>query len=200
MTKIAIIIYSMYGHVATMAEAIKKGVESTDGAECTIFQVPETLSDEVLAKMGAPAKPDYPVMTADKMEEFDGFLFGLSGRYGMMPAQVKTFMDSTGSLWQSGKLVGKTGGCFFSTGTQGGGQETIGLTTVTFFAHHGMVFVPLGYADPKVFSHDEPHGASPYGSGTFAGSDGSRQPSELEKSVGESHGKHFATITAKLAA
>jgi NAD(P)H dehydrogenase (quinone) len=64
----------------------------------------------------------------------------------------------------------------------------------------GMVFVPLGYVEPKVFSFDEVHGASAYGSGTFAGPDGSRMPSELELAVGESHGKHFAKITAKLAA
>ena len=47
---------------------------------------------------------------------------------------------------------------------------------------------------------DEIHGASPYGSGTFAASDGSRQPSDLEKEIAVSHGKHFAGITAKLAA
>lgn len=107
-------------------------------------------------------------------------------------------MDSTGSLWQTGALVGKAAGCFFSTASQGGGQETIGLTTVTFFAHQGMVFVPLGFIDPKVFSLDEPHGGSAYGCGTFAGVDGSRQPSDLEKAVAETHGKHFATIAAKL--
>jgi NAD(P)H dehydrogenase (quinone) len=108
-------------------------------------------------------------------------------------------MDTTGGLWQAGGLMGKAGGCFFSTATQGGGQETIGLTTVTFFAHHGMVFVPLGYADQKVFTNDEVHGASPYGSGTFAGGDGSRQPSDLEKAVAETQGKSFAAIAAKLA-
>jgi len=197
-TKIAIIVYTLYGHIGTLAESVKKGVEST-GAKCTIFQVPETLTEEILGKMGAPPKPDYPIMTAAKMEEFDSFMFGLSGRFGIMPAQMKSFMDSTGSLWMNGKLVGKSGGCFFSTGSQGGGQETMGVATVTFFSHHGMVFVPLGYVDPKVMSIDEVHGASAYGSGTIAGGDGSRQPSTLEKDVGESHGKHFATIAAKLA-
>lgn len=107
-------------------------------------------------------------------------------------------MDSTGGLWSKGALSGKPAGCFFSTAVQGGGQETIGLTTVTFFAHHGMIFVPLGYADPKVFSNEEVHGSSAYGSGTIAGSDGSRQPSQLEKDVAETHGKHFATIAKKL--
>jgi len=198
MTKIAIIVYTLYGHIGTLAESVKKGVEST-GAECTIFQVPETLTEDVLGKMHAPPKPDYPIMTAAKMEEFDSFMFGLSGRFGIMPAQMKSFMDSTGSLWMGGKLVGKTGGCFFSTGCQGGGQETMGIATVTFLSHHGMVFIPLGYVDPKVMSIDEVHGASAYGSGTIAGGDGSRQPSTLEKDVGESHGKHFATIAAKLA-
>jgi NAD(P)H dehydrogenase (quinone) len=68
-----------------------------------------------------------------------------------------------------------------------------------YIAAMGMVYVPLGYADPSVFNNDEAHGASPWGSGTLAGSDGSRQPSTLELNVAESHGKHFATIAAKLA-
>jgi NAD(P)H dehydrogenase (quinone) len=71
---------------------------------------------------------------------------------------------------------------------------------IPFFAHLGLVFVPLGYVEPKVFTFDEIHGASPYGSGTFAGPDGSRSVTDLEKEICESHGKHFAAITAKLAA
>lgn len=198
MTKIAIIYYSLYGHVAKMSGAIKKGIEAA-GATCDVYQVAETLPDDVLAKMGAPPKDDVPIITPDKMLEYDGFMFGISGRYGNYSAQIKTFMDSTGGLWSKGALTGKPAGLFQSTGTQGGGQETIGLTFVPFCAHHGMVFVPLGYIDSKVFSFDEVHGASPYGSGAFAGPDGSRMPSELELAVCESHGKHFATIAAKLA-
>ena len=109
-------------------------------------------------------------------------------------------MDSTGGLWQKGELVGKAGGVFQSTGTMGGGQETIGLNVVQFLTHQGMVFVPLGYVDPKMFTLEEVHGGTPYGCGTFAGADGSRQPSDLEKAVAQSHGKHFAGIAAKLAA
>ena len=109
-------------------------------------------------------------------------------------------MDSTGSLWMKGALVGKSFGTFVSVGTIGGGQETCSVACFSFASHHGMVFVPLGYVEPKVFNMDEVHGATPYGSGTFAGPDGSRQPSDLEKEIAESHGKHFATITAKLAA
>jgi NAD(P)H dehydrogenase (quinone) len=109
-------------------------------------------------------------------------------------------MDATGGLWMKGGLVGKAVGTFVSVGTQGGGQETTNLSFLPFCVHQGMCFVPLGYSEPKVLSFDAIHGASPYGSGTFAGPDGSRMPSELELEIAVSHGKHFATIAAKLAA
>ena len=92
MTKVAIIHYSMYGHVATMSESVKKGVEAA-GVTCDIYQVAETLPEEVLGKMHAPPKGDYPIMTAEKMLEYDGFLFGISGRYGMISAQMKVRWD-----------------------------------------------------------------------------------------------------------
>jgi NAD(P)H dehydrogenase (quinone) len=156
------------------------------------------LSEEILTKMHAPAKPDYPIITANKMTEYDGFMFGLSGRFGSVPAQMKYFMDSCGGLWQSGALIGKTAATFVSVGTQGGGQEMVNLSALPFIAHQGMVYVSLGYRDSKAFSYDETHGASPWGAGTFAGADGSRQPSDLEKGIAETQGKTFAEITAKL--
>merc|ERR1712137_175044 len=98
---------------------------------------------------------------------------------------MKAFWDSTGGLWSKGELSGKPAGVFFSTGTQGGGQETTGLTFVTQLTHHGMVFVPLGYPDPAMFSNDEVRGGSPYGAGCLAGADGSRQPSAVELSLAQ---------------
>lgn len=88
MAKIAIIHYSLYGHVATLSEEIKKGIIESGGI-CDIYQVPETLPDEVLEKMHAPPKGAYPVITAGQMADYDGFMFGLSGRYGTLPAQMK---------------------------------------------------------------------------------------------------------------
>lgn len=124
--KIAVVYYSMYGHIRKMAEAVKAGVEEA-GHQATLLQVPETLPAEVLGKMHAPPKSDDPVVTLADLEAYDGILFGLPGRYGMYPAQFKAFWDSTGSLWGAGKLIGKPAGVFFSTAQQGGGQETIGV-------------------------------------------------------------------------
>jgi NAD(P)H dehydrogenase (quinone) len=72
-----------------------------------------------------------------------GFLLGFPTRYGRTPAQVSAFFDATGGLWASGALIGKFGAIFTSTASQHGGQETTALTTIPFFAHHGILFVPL---------------------------------------------------------
>jgi len=52
MVKVNIIFYSMYGHNYRMAEAVAAGAREIEGAEVRIYQVPETLPDEVLEKMG----------------------------------------------------------------------------------------------------------------------------------------------------
>jgi NAD(P)H dehydrogenase (quinone) len=96
-----------------------------------------------------------------------------------------------------GALNGKPAGMFVSTGTLGGGQETTALTTLTFLAHLGMIYVPLGYKDQKLMSLDEIHGGSPYGAGTIAGN-GERQPTELELNICETQGYEFANVVKKL--
>ena len=203
MTKIAILEYSLYGHINQLSRSIKKGIESV-GVEVEHLRCAETLPSEVLEQMHAPPKPeDVRELTpadVNELEGFDGIMLGVSARYGGIPAQMKTIMDATGGLWQNGKLVGKTAGVFQSTGTMQGGQESVAMNCMPFFAHHGMVFIPLGYIDPKVFSYEEIHGGSPWGSGTYAGPDGSRQPTSMELSIAENHGRHFAKLTAKISA
>ena len=203
MTKIAILEYSLYGHINQLSRSIKKGIESV-GVEVEHLRCAETLPSEILERMHVPPKPeDVRELTpadVNELEGFDGIMFGVSARYGGIPAQMKTIMDATGGLWQNGKLVGKTAGVFQSTGTMQGGKESVAMNCMSFFAHQGMVFIPLGYIDPKAFSYEEIHGGSPWGSGTYAGPDGSRQPTSMELSIAENHGRHFAKLTAKISA
>jgi len=199
---IHIVYYSTWGHILTMAKSVAKGVEAA-GATAKLFQIKETLPAEVLTKMYAPAKPDekeIPIATLDSLTSADGLIFGFPTRYGNPAAQFKAFWDSTGSLWQSGALAGKPFSTFFSSGTQGGGQETTALTSLTNFVHHGMIYVPIGYTSPLLFNLSEVHGGSPYGAGTFAGADGSRQPTKLELDVAEHEGKYFSGVAAALKA
>lgn len=199
-TKLYIVYYSTYGHVETLAREIQKGANSVEGVEATLYQVPETLPEEVLGKMYAPPKSDVPVLEVKDLPTADGFLFGFPTRFGMMAAQFKAFLDATGGLWKTQALAGKPAGLFISTASQGGGQETTALTAVTQLAHHGMIFVPTGFSfGAAMFDMSEPRGGSAYGSGTFAG-DGSRQPTKLELGQAFHQGKYTAEITKKLKA
>lgn len=197
MPRVAIIIYTLYGHTAILAEAQKRGVEAA-GGEADIYQVPETLSDDILKALGGPPKLNYPIATLQTLEEYDAFLFGIPTRFGNFPAQWKAFWDSTGGLWTKGSLHGKVAGVFVSTGTGGGNEVTV-VNSLSVLAHHGIIFVPLGYknAFAELSNVEEVHGGSPWGAGTISGSDGSRQPSELELKVQEVQGKTFYETVQK---
>eukprot|EP00918_Siedleckia_nematoides_P013339 GHVU01029066.1.p1 GENE.GHVU01029066.1~~GHVU01029066.1.p1 ORF type:complete len:219 (+),score=34.30 GHVU01029066.1:92-748(+) len=195
--KVYVVFYSTYGHVKILAENVRDGVVA-GGGDCKLFQIEETLSEEVLGKMNAPPKDkSIPTIKPAELADADGIIFGFPTRFGMMPAQVKAFFDNTTALWKSGGLVGKTAGIFTSCGTQGGGMETTCLTSITQFAHHGMVFVPIGYTCPEM-DNDAIHGGSAYGAGTIAGPMGERKPTPHERKLAQHQGKHFAGITHAL--
>ncbi|XP_014503643.1 probable NAD(P)H dehydrogenase (quinone) FQR1-like 3 [Vigna radiata var. radiata] len=198
-TKVYIVYYSLYGHVDTMAREVLRGASAVEGVEATLWRVPEMLSDLILEKLKAPSKPnDVPDIRPEQLVEADGLIFGFPSRFGMMPSQLQAFFDATGGLWASQALAGKPAGIFWSTGFYGGGQELSALTAITQLAHHGMLFVPLGYTFGRgMFEMDEVKGGSAYGAGTFAG-DGSRQPTELELQQAFYQGKYIAEVTKKL--
>ncbi|KAK1987539.1 minor allergen Alt a 7 [Colletotrichum cereale] len=198
--KIAIVYYSMYGHIRQLAEAEKKGIEKAGGT-ADLFQVAETLPEDVLSKMGAPSKPtDVPVLDDPAtLEAYDAFLIGIPTRYGNFPTQWKAFWDKTGKQWSTGGFWGKMAGLFISTGTLGGGQESTAIAAMSTLAHHGIIYVPFGFAKafPQMADLSEVHGGSPWGAGTFAGADGSRQPSPKELEIATIQGEAFYQTVAK---
>jgi len=200
--KINIIFHSLYGHIYRMAEAIAEGAKQVGGAEAKILQVKETLPDDVLAKMGAlETKKKFahiPVATMDDLAEAHAVIFGTPTRFGMMSAQMRTYLDMTGGLWMKGALIGKVASVFTSTGTQHGGQESTILSFHTTLLHQGMIIVGVPYSEQRQMTVSEVSGGSPYGSSTIAGPDGSRQPSENELAIAQFQGKHVAEITRKM--
>ncbi|KAL1997893.1 hypothetical protein VTN02DRAFT_488 [Thermoascus thermophilus] len=150
--------------------------------------------------MHAPPKSDYPVAEPEKLLEYDAFLFGIPTRYGTFPAQWKAFWDKTGGIWATGGFAGKYAGLFISTASLGGGQETTALNAMSTLAHHGIIYVPLGYS--KTFAQltnlSEVHGGSAWGAGTVAAGDGSRQPSALELEVAKTQGQSFYETVSKV--
>jgi NAD(P)H dehydrogenase (quinone) len=201
--KILIVFYSLYGHVWRMAEAVAEGAQEVAGAEVSLRRVPETLSEEILKKMGAvDAQKKFahiPVCAVDELAAADAIIFGAPTRFGNMCGQMRQFLDATGGLWAKAALVGKVGSVFTSSATQHGGQESTLLSFHITLLHHGMVVVGLPYAFAGQMRTDEITGGSPYGASTIAGGKGERLPSENELSAGRFQGKHVAAIAAKLA-
>jgi NAD(P)H dehydrogenase (quinone) len=202
--KIQVIFYSTYGHVWRLAEAVAEGAREIAGTEVTVYQVAETLSDEILKKMGAfearKAFAHIPVADPMKLEEADGIILGTPTRYGAATAQMRAFLDGTGSLWVRGALIGKVGSGFTSTASQHGGQETTLLTLATFFFHQGMAIAGVPYSAPELLNLSEITGGTPYGASTIAGPKGERQVTANELAIARAQGRHVAGIAAKLAA
>lgn len=198
MTKILVLYYSSWGHIETMAQAVAEGAGQIEGAEVTIKRVPELVPAEVAKNAHMKLDQDAPIATPAELADYDAIVFGTPTRFGNMASQMRNFLDQTGGLWAEGKLAGKVGSVFTSTGT-GGGNETTITSFWNTLAHHGMVIVGLSYASPELTDLSEVKGGSPYGAGTIAGADGSRSPSEMELNVARAQGKRVAEIAAKLA-
>jgi NAD(P)H dehydrogenase (quinone) len=197
MTKVLVLYYSLYGHIETMAGAVAEGAASVDGVEVTLKRVPETMSEEAVKQYGGKLDQNAPVAAPNELADYDAIIFGTPTRFGNMAAQMRHFLDQTGGLWQQGALVGKVGSVFSSTGTGGGNESTI-LTFIPTLLHHGLIYVGLPYTCPELADISEVKGGSPYGAGTIAGADGSRQPSAKELAMASFQGKHVASIATQL--
>lgn len=202
MCKIAIIHYSMYGHIYKMAEAVAEGVREVSGCEAVIKRVPETLSEEVLGMMGAleaqKGMAHIPVATVNDLAEADGIIFGTPTRFGNMCGQMRQYLDASGGLWMKGALIGKPAGVFCSSATQHGGQESTILNFHTTLLHQGMVVVGLPYSFSSQMGFAEVTGCSPYGASTITGGQGERMPSDNELAGARFQGAHLARIALKL--
>lgn len=202
MPKVQVIFYSTYGHVYRLAEAVTQGARDA-GADVSLFQVAETLTQDILGKMGAvEAKEAFahiPIADPKRLIEADAIILGTPTRYGSAAAQMQAFLDATGSLWSKGALIGKVGSGFTSTASQHGGQETTLLSLATFFFHQGMVIAGVPYSTQQLLALENISGGSPYGAGTIAGPRGERNPTEDELAIARAQGRHVATIAAKLA-
>jgi NAD(P)H dehydrogenase (quinone) len=196
--KAQIIFYSARGHIYKMAKAIEQGVGDVEGAEVSLYRVPELGPDDSgAAKAGFE---HVPIAQPERLVEADAIFFGTPTRYGNMCAPMRCFIDATASLWFSGALIGKVASVFVSTASQHGGQETTITSFHSALFHHGMIVVGVPFSEKRLVTVDEVSGGTPYGASTIAGMDGFRQPTENELAIARFQGKHVAGIAKKLCA
>ena len=201
MTDVNVLIafYSRNGSTEALAKAVAEGAQA-EGATVTLRRTRELVSREVMAH--APGwienadrmNAEYEAPTESDAEAADAIVFGTPTRFGNVSSELKAFVDSLGGLWFQGKLVGKAGGAFCSTGSQHGGNESTNLTMYNFMAHLGLIIVPLGYGDPIMFQ-----AGTPYGATSISGQNGAL-PTENDLQVARYQGRRIAQVAKALKA
>jgi NAD(P)H dehydrogenase (quinone) len=116
--KVLIGYYSRTGNTKRMAEAIAQGV-SKENVNCDVKEISAVGVNELL--------------------DYDVLIFGSPTYYGLMAYEMKKLIDQSVKL--HGKLTGKIGGAFSSSGMIGGGGETTILSILEAFMIHGMIVV-----------------------------------------------------------
>ena len=200
MARILVLYYSSYGHNSQMAEAVAEGVREA-GHDAEIRRVPETAPKEIVENFGFSANEDHTLIEGpDALKDYDGICIGAPTRFGRMPSQMASFLDTCGGLWASGALIGKPGAAFSSSNSQHGGTVPTLFSIITNMLHFGMTIVGLDYGFEGQNGVDEVKGGTPYGASTIAGPDGQRQPHADELAGARYLGKRVANTAAKLAA
>jgi NAD(P)H dehydrogenase (quinone) len=161
---VAVIYYSATGTVHTLARAAVGGAEQA-GADVRLRKVSELAPAEAIESNPAWSKHlrDTAGVAQACLEDLawaDVVLFGTPARFGNPAAQLKSFIETTGPLWQQGKLAGKVCTAFTSASTAHGGQEATLLALGNVFYHWGGIIVPPGYTDPIQFQSGNPYGTS----------------------------------------
>ncbi len=162
--KVAVIYYSATGITYQMAQAACEAAGDA-GAEVRLRKVRELAPDEAIrSNSGWEAHrletQDIDEAQPDDLSWADVVIFGSPTRYGLVAAQLKQFIDTTGPLWAQGALANKVYSAFTSTATLHGGQEATLLSLFHVFYHWGGIVVTPGYTDPSQFVSGNPYGAS----------------------------------------
>jgi len=171
-TKTAIVYYSSGGTNYQLAKWAAEAAEAA-GSEVKLMQVAETAPQAAIDsnpawKANVEATKDIPVVTGEDLEWADAIIFSVPTRFGNMPGQVQSFIDTLGGLWYQGKLANKAVSAMSSAGNPHGGQEATILSLYTTMYHWGAVVAAPGFTDAVTFAA----GGNPYGTSVTVGQDG----------------------------
>ncbi|QIL21302.1 NAD(P)H:quinone oxidoreductase [Thermomonas sp. HDW16] len=197
MPEILVLYYSRGGSVARLARQIARGIGEVEGMSARLRTVPPVAP---ITEVAAPPEPEDGAPYIDKrdLHECAGLLLGSPTRFGNMAAPMKHFIDSLGSEWASGVLVGKPAAVFTSTATMHGGQESTLLTMLVPLLHHGCVVAGIPFSEPAL--NTTRSGGTPYGASHVAGMQDTPEPSDDEAQLARALGRRVAMLASRLSA
>ena len=170
--KLAIIYYSSTGTNYTLAREAETAAKDLGVENIRFKRVEETVPKEVIKENEDwhnhyQETKEIETATVEDLDWADAIIFSYPTRYGDAPSQFKSLVDSTGGLWQNGKLVNKVVTGMTSAANPHGGQEGTLLSLYKTMMHWGAIIAAPGYSDPVIFET----GGNPYGFSMIGGSD-----------------------------
>jgi len=117
MVRVLVVYDSRTGNTEKAAFLIAEGARSVKGVNCVVKKVDEVALDDLLSA--------------------DGVMVGSPTYYGGMSAKVKDLIDR--SIAVHGKLEGKVGAAFTTSGGTATGAETTLLSIIKAMLIHGMI-------------------------------------------------------------
>ena len=117
LTKILIVYDSRSGNTEKMAMTIAEGAKEVKDTTVEVKKVDKT--------------------TIEDLQGADGIIMGSPTYYGMMSSKLKELIDESVKI--HGKLAGKAGAAFTSSGGTASGAETTLLSILQTMLVHGMV-------------------------------------------------------------
>lgn len=117
MATVLIVYYSRTGNTEKMALAVAEGAKQVDETRVIVKKAADTSLEDLL--------------------KADGIIMGSPTYYGLMSATLKALLDESVKI--HGKLEGKVGAAFTTTGGVAGGAETTILSILEAMLVHGMI-------------------------------------------------------------
>lgn len=127
MAKVLVVYDSKTGNTEKMAFAVAEGAKQISGIEVAVKKVDQTSLEDLL--------------------NADGIIIGSPTYFGQMSAKLKALIDESVKI--HGKLEGKIGAAFTSSGGTATGAETTLLSMLQAMLIHGMIV--QGRSDDKHF-------------------------------------------------
>ncbi len=197
MVKLLIVYYSSTGTNAKMAEFAKE-VGVNFGAEVKVRKVHELAPDVAidsnpLWRETVEKTKDVKEASSEDLVWADAIIFSAPSRFGVMPSQMKQFLDLQGGPWSKGQLANKFVTAFTSAQNPHGGQEMVIQSIYTVMQHWGAIIVPAGYLDGATFAA----GGNPYGTSASVSGEGVMAQEEEIKGAIDFQTRRLLEITKK---
>jgi NAD(P)H dehydrogenase (quinone) len=173
MTRMIVVVASATGRTQLLADGFAEGARAA-GAEV-----------EVVAAESADTS---------QLEQADAIVLGSGVHMGGIKSAMRVFLERTAPLWLQGRLAGKLGAAFVSSGAGGrGGGELALISLHAALAEHGLLLVPMTNRS-EGFAAGGSHWGPLAWTNPRSGKPG---PTEQHIAAARAHGSHVAECSAR---